>query len=105
MPNNPPPVYKWNVTHSGGTVSFDVEAAYPVIEDSGHMVLKDADHKPVFSAEPGLGCTFKRNGLATDPAADNPPPGTGYCPHGFPPTARCHQCSPVTAPAGDGTRL
>lgn len=66
---------------------------------------------------------------AIDPVVDNPPPGTGFwpcgcpvegakaearfapgsCPHGFPPTVRCHQCSPVTAPAAtgdsDGTRL
>jgi hypothetical protein len=58
-------------------------------------------------------------GAHGDLAADNPPPGTGFwpcgcpvegpkaearfapgsCPHGFPPTVRCHQCSPVISPA------
>jgi len=87
MPDNPPPVYKWAVTLANATLggsAFEIEAAYPVIEDTGHMVLKDAGHKPVFSAEPGLGCTFERRARVTDPAADNPPPGTGYWPCGCP---------------------
>ena len=65
------PVYKWSVAHSGGQFAFTVEAAYSVIEDSGHMVLKGADHNPVFTAEPGLGCTFERRSevLTGSPAA------------------------------------
>ena len=96
MPDNKPPVYKWTVTHSGGTACFDVEAAYSVIEDSGHMVLKGVDHNPVFTAEPGLGCTFERRARVASPSAEA---GTapGNCPHGFPPTVRCHICLPVLA--------
>jgi hypothetical protein len=67
----PATVYKWTVKHSGRTAPLTVDAAYPVVED-GHMVLKDADHKPVFMAEPGLGCTFERRGLA---AAGSPGDG------------------------------
>jgi hypothetical protein len=55
----PPRTYKWSVTHSAGPAAFEVDAAYSVIEE-GHMVLKDADHKPVFTAQPGMGCTFER---------------------------------------------
>jgi hypothetical protein len=124
MPDNPPPAYWWTVSLSDGQRLL-IEAAYPVIDD-GHMLLKNSDHKIVFAAAPGSGCSFNRGGRAdADPAADNPPPGTGFwpcgcpvegakakaqaasgnCPHGFPPTVRCHECSPVTAPAGEGTRL
>jgi hypothetical protein len=99
MPENPPPAYRWTVSLSDGQ-RFSVEAAYPVIDD-GHMLLKDSAHKVVFAAAPGSGCSFTRAGLATS-APDTPdgrlagkPDG---CPHGFPRTVRCHQCSPVTAP-------
>jgi hypothetical protein len=64
MPEKAPPLYRWAVTHSGGTSAFTVNAAYAVVEDGGHMVLKGSDHNPVFVAEPGLGCTFERRGLA-----------------------------------------
>jgi hypothetical protein len=129
MPDNPPPAYWWAVSLPDGQI-FEVEAAYPVIDD-GHMLLKDSFHKIVFAAAPGAGCSFRRVELmglrlrreveearaAAEPYPD-PPPGTGFwpcgcpvegaealrmfapgsCPHGFPPTVRCHQCSPVTAP-------
>ena len=92
-----PPLYKWLVKHSGATLSFEVEAAYSVVEDSGHMVLKGADHNPVFTAEPGIGCTFERRGRVTAPGA-GALAAQGECPHGFPPTVRCHECKPVTSP-------
>ena len=134
MPDsNPPPAYWWTVSLSDGQRLL-IEAAYPVIDD-GHMLLKNSDHKIVFAAAPGSGCSLTRGARADSEFADNPPPGTGFwpcgcpvegakakaasgnCPHGFPPTVRCHQCSPVTAPPeirgarnrlegdGDGTRL
>ena len=64
MPDSKPPVYNWTVSVSGST-SFTVEAAYPVIDDKGHMLLKDAEHKIVFAAAPETGCTFTRAGLAS----------------------------------------
>ena len=60
MPGKSPPVYKFRVTHSGGQSCFDIEAAYSVVEDTGHMVLKNGAGHPVFTAEPGLGCAFER---------------------------------------------
>lgn len=68
MPDKPAaPLYSWAVSHSNGMTAFTMEAAYSVIEDTGHMVLKGADHNPVFTAEPGLGCTFERRGRAETP--------------------------------------
>ena len=64
MPEKTPPSYMWAVTHSGSTVRFNVEAAYSDVEDTGHMVLKNPDGNPVFTAEPGLGCTFQRGARA-----------------------------------------
>lgn len=63
MPENKPPVYSWTVGLADSSTSFTVDAAYPVIDD-GHMLLKDSDHKIVFAAAPGAGCTFTRAGLA-----------------------------------------
>lgn len=37
-----------------------MEAAHSDINSTGHMMPKNADGHPVFSAEPGLGCTFER---------------------------------------------
>ena len=60
MTGKSPALYKWRVTHSGGESFFEVEAAYSCVEETGHMVLKNADGNPVFTAEPGIGCTFER---------------------------------------------
>jgi len=59
-----PPSYRWSVSLAGGS-SFAVDAAYPVLDDNGHMLLKDPDHKIVFAAQPGTGCTFIRGAVAT----------------------------------------
>jgi hypothetical protein len=60
-----PRAYSWSVGLAGHGTSFLVEAAYPVIDDKGHMLLKDSEHKIVFAAEPGTGCTFTRRALAS----------------------------------------
>lgn len=60
MPEKKPPLYQWIVMHSGGDVRMKVDAAYSDVEPTGHMVLKNPDGNPVFTAEPGLGCTFER---------------------------------------------
>lgn len=82
MPEKTPPVYQWAVTFRDIVGHLTVEAAYSVIEDSGHMVLKGADHNPVFTAEPGLGCTFERRGVPGQAEADHwtvePAPGRRY---------------------------
>lgn len=64
MPDKTPPLYKWRVTHSGNAW-LTIEAAYSAVEDTGHMVLKNAAGDPVFTAEPGLGTTFEHRERVT----------------------------------------
>lgn len=68
MPEKTPPVYRWAVSLGSSTLPAFVDAAYPVI-DEGHMLLKDADHKIVFAAAPGTGCSFTRTGPAVPETA------------------------------------
>jgi hypothetical protein len=71
-----PPVYTWTVTTGHGNSSFTVEACASRIEATGHMVLYGPDREPVFTAEPGQGCTVQRRARAEvppgEPAATNP---------------------------------
>ena len=61
MPEKTPPAYQWSVSLAAAPgPGFLVEAAYPVLADDGFMLLKDSDHKIVFAAAPGTGCTFMR---------------------------------------------
>jgi hypothetical protein len=69
MPEKSPPAYRWDVALAADPGhALTVEAAYPVLDSDGHMLLKDSDHKIVFAAAPGTGCTFTR-GAPVTPAA------------------------------------
>lgn len=69
MPDKTPPAYLWSVTLRDAPGRLTVEAAYSDVEPTGHMVLKAASGNPVFTAEPGMGCTFERRGRADAAAA------------------------------------
>lgn len=94
-------------------------AAYVTADDylPGMLAFKNHLHQAIALVSAADVLTVER--VESDPAADNPPAGTGFwpcgcpvdgakaarmfapgsCPHGFPPTVRCHQCSPVISPA------
>jgi hypothetical protein len=71
MPEKAPPAYRWDVALAADPGhALTVEAAYPVLDSDGHMLLKDSDHKIVFAAAPGTGCTFARGAPVTGGQAD-----------------------------------
>lgn len=69
MSEGKPAVYTWTVTTGYGNSSFTVEACASRIEATGHMVLYGPDREPVFTVEPGSGCTFQRRARAEASAA------------------------------------
>lgn len=76
MSEGKPAVYTWTVTTGYGNSRFTVEACASRVEATGHMVLYGPDREPVFTAEPGQGCTVQRRPRAEappgEPAATNP---------------------------------
>lgn len=70
MSEGKPPVYTWTVTTAAnGGSRFTVEACVSHIAETGHLVLYGPDREPVFTAEPGQGCTFQRRARVEASAA------------------------------------